>query len=219
VAAFVPEAIVADLASLGEAPEPGFDALLAGPGIGSDAAQAIEIVRTSATPTVLDADALNHLARTRTPEGALALPRRETIVWTPHPGEFHRLTGATPRGDTERLDAARAFVGAHGGVLVLKGHRTVVASRRGFAINTTGNPGMATAGAGDVLSGILVALLGQGYDAFDAARLAAHVHGLAGDLAAERLGVTALVARDLIDHLPEAWRRVERGEPPRHHQP
>src|SRR5206468_739061 len=109
-----------------------------------------------------------------------------------------------PSGDAERVAASERFVRARGGVLVLKGHRTVVMDRERYAINCTGNPGMATAGTGDVLSGMITAFLGQGLAPFEAARAAVHLHGRAGDLAAEVVGEIPLVASDLIDHLPRA---------------
>ena len=99
----------------------------------------------------------------------------------------------------------RARIGA---VVVLKGHRTVITDGKQLAINATGNPGMATAGTGDVLTGMIAALVGQGLSPYDAARLGCHVHGLAGDLAAAELGQVSLVASDLIAYLPQAWREV-----------
>jgi NAD(P)H-hydrate epimerase len=100
---------------------------------------------------------------------------------------------------------ADKWAAAHGVVLVLKGHRTIVTDGKQHFENTTGNPGMATAGSGDVLTGIIAALLGQGLSPFAAAQLAVYLHGLAGDLAAATLGQVALLARDIIDYLPAAF--------------
>jgi NAD(P)H-hydrate epimerase len=125
-------------------------------------------------------------------------------VLTPHPGEFARLVDKKLDGDA-RNDAALQLAARCGIVVVLKGHRTLVTDGRRRAINTTGNPGMATGGTGDVLTGLITALACQGLDAFDAARLGVHLHGLAGDLAAEELGQVSLVASDLIQYLPEAF--------------
>lgn len=190
-----------------------FDAIAIGPGLGrspgltESVASAYERI---ATPMVVDADGLNALAErpdTLTRPGG---PR----VLTPHAGEFARLNGAAladPDDGAERRDKAAALArrdptGAT--VVVLKGARTVVTDGYRFSVNATGNPGMATAGAGDVLTGVVAALLGQGLSAFDAARLGAHTHGLAGDLAAKRLGPIGMIATDLIDNLPAAWTRL-----------
>jgi NAD(P)H-hydrate epimerase len=161
-------------------------------------------------PIVLDADALNVVA------GDLEMLRDRSgaLVTTPHPGEASRLLGRqVPRDEAGRIAAAREISRRTRGICCLKGHRTVVADGERVYVNTTGNSGMATAGAGDVLAGIMSAYLAAcatGIDArwkpFDAAAAAVHVHGLAGDLAAERLGRRALVASDLIEHLPAAQR-------------
>src|SRR5262249_16018792 len=130
------------------------------------------------------------------------------------------LLGRTvPRDADGRVAAARELAERAGAIVCLKGHGTVVAEPSGRArVNSTGNPGMATAGAGDVLAGILVADLARvrrasdaGWSALDAARAAAHVHGLAGDLAAERTGERALIASDLVDELAAAQRRFDGG--------
>jgi NAD(P)H-hydrate epimerase len=156
-------------------------------------------------PAVFDADALNALAAQpdvlRKPGG----PR----VLTPHPGEFARLIGAkqiAARDEQER-EAVRLAAECHA-VIILKGHRTLVTDGQKQAHNTTGNPGMATGGTGDVLTGVTTALLCQGLSPFDAARLAAHVHGLAGDLAAAELGEVSLIASDLVRLLPKAFQQV-----------
>jgi ADP-dependent NAD(P)H-hydrate dehydratase len=156
-------------------------------------------------PAVFDADALNALAAQPEALGKPGGPR----VLTPHPGEFARLVQAKDIGkrDVQELQAIE-LAGELSVVIVLKGHRTLITDGKRHAHNTTGNPGMATGGTGDVLTGVITALLGQGLSPFDAARLGAHVHGLAGDLAAAELGEGSLVASDLIRFLPLAFRQV-----------
>jgi NAD(P)H-hydrate epimerase len=132
---------------------------------------------------------------------------------TPHPGEFARLTGRDTKAvQGQRRELARDYARQHGVVLVLKGAGTLVTDGLRVYVNTTGNPGMATGGSGDVLSGILGALIAQGLDTFSAAVLGVHVHGLAGDLACDRVGEVSLIASDLIDHLPQAFRMISREE-------
>ena len=129
---------------------------------------------------------------------------------TPHPGEMARLIGAeTAAVQRRRLDVARGLAAESRAVVVLKGYRTLVADPEGRAgVNPTGNPGMATGGTGDVLSGILGALLARGLDAWTAATAGVYVHGLAGDVAAARFGQESLLAGDLIDALPVAIRSL-----------
>jgi NAD(P)H-hydrate epimerase len=200
-------------AALGENLER-FDALAIGPGLGTSAGArhlVALLLETFGGPHLLDADALNLIAMH--PE--IAARREPRRVWTPHPGEFERLTGELPRGEAERRAAAERFVRARGGVIVLKGHRTVVADGERCFINRTGNPGMATGGAGDVLTGVIVSLLGQGFPPFEAAALGARLHGRAGDLAAAILGECSLVAGDIVEHLPAAiGENLEAAAPP-----
>jgi NAD(P)H-hydrate epimerase len=151
-------------------------------------------------PMVVDADALNALADS---PNVLSSPGGPRIL-TPHPGEFARLYGSKPRTDEKRVQAAAELAIKTQALIVLKGHRTCVSDGTTTTLNTTGNPGMATGGSGDVLTGLIAALWGQGLAGFDAARLGVHLHGLAGDLAAARLGQVSLIATDLIDALPEA---------------
>jgi NAD(P)H-hydrate epimerase len=167
-----------------------------------------QLYREVKQPMVVDADALFALARQ--PQ-LLAHPGGPRVL-TPHPGEFGRLTGRESIPNNEREMLARDFAQRTGVVLVLKGHRTVIADGEQLAINSTGNPGMATGGTGDVLTGIITALLGQGLSPYDAARLGVYVHGLAGDLAASELGEVSLIAHDLVDFLPTAWQLVSSGE-------
>ena len=164
-------------------------------------------------PVVLDADALSAIA------DEPGLPRRCSgpVVLTPHPGEAQRLLGRpVPRDDDGRRTAASELADRTGAVVCLKGARTVVATQERVWVNSTGNPGMATAGAGDVLAGVVAAYLAAwnaggapAWTPFDCAIAAVHVHGLAGDLAAEALGRRAVVASDLVEHLPAAQARFE----------
>jgi ADP-dependent NAD(P)H-hydrate dehydratase len=179
-----------------------------GPGLGQGGAIGF-LLRTiftqTATPLVLDADALNALAEA--PDELLSLRRGPTVL-TPHPGEFGRLIGCgTAEVQVRRRELAIDFARRHGVVVVLKGHGTVVTDGKRVFVNTTGNPGMATGGSGDVLTGLIGALLVQGLEPFGAAQLGVHVHGRAGDLAAADLGMESLIASDLLDHLPAAFQR------------
>lgn len=156
-------------------------------------------------PLVLDADALNHV-HTDVERVASARP---PVVLTPHPGEAARLLGCTTAEvQADRVEVARLLADRARSVVVLKGARTVVCdgiSNDGFVtVNTTGNPGLATAGSGDVLTGVITALIAQGTAPADAARLGVWLHGRAGDLAAAALGPRSVTASDVIDELPEA---------------
>jgi NAD(P)H-hydrate epimerase len=183
------------------------DALAIGPGLGSGEetrAAVLAIIDRCEAPLVIDADGLNALAGA---VGALPLPdRSRPAVLTPHPGEAARLLGrSTTDVQRDRVASARDLARISRAVVVLKGHQSLVADPDGLvAINSTGNPGMASGGTGDVLTGIVGALLARGLDAWDAARLAVHVHGDAGDRAARRLGQDGLIASDLLDELPAA---------------
>jgi len=156
-------------------------------------------------PLVLDADALNAFAG---PEARHLNGRGRTIVITPHPGEMARLTGLTiAEIQSKRLDVARQFAREHELIVVLKGHRTLVAAPDGTVwVNPTGNPGMATGGTGDVLTGIVCGMLAQHpRQALLATALAVYLHGLAGDLARDAVGENSVVATDLVRFLPEAF--------------
>lgn len=161
-------------------------------------------------PLVLDADGLNNLARIDN----WPARRRCPIVLTPHPGEFSRLTGrAIPEIQSDRqahaIAACREWLSAaqvaEPLVLLLKGEGTVITDGRRVRINVTGNPGMATGGTGDVLTGLVAALIAQGLAPLDAAVLGAHLHGLAGDLAAADLTQPAMTASDLLARIPKAF--------------
>ena len=185
------------------------DVVVVGPGLGQndDIAGLVRgIVTSDAHPVVIDADALNAIAATT---GFFAAGPYGDIVMTPHPGEFARLTKLDTKAvQSQRRELAIRYAREHGVVLVLKGAGTIVTDGRRVYINTTGNPGMATGGTGDVLSGILGALIAQGLDMFDAAVLGVHVHGLAGDFARDHVGEVSLIATDLLVYLPEAFRAV-----------
>ncbi|MBM3968936.1 MAG: NAD(P)H-hydrate dehydratase [Planctomycetes bacterium] len=180
----------------------GKDALALGPGLGQSRGVATivnSLFSEVSQPMVVDADALNVLAPQRA-----AGPR----ILTPHPGEFARLIGSDiATVQQQRAKLAAEFAAAHRVILVLKGQGTVVTDGDRVAINRTGNPGMATGGSGDVLTGLIAALLAQGMPAFEAAQLGAHLHGLAGDLAAAELSQPALIASDLPKFLAQAWQR------------
>lgn len=161
-------------------------------------------------PMVIDADGLNALAARREGLGRPAAPR----ILTPHPGEFARLLGVPRVPAAEREAAAVELAGQWGVVVVLKGYRTLITDGARRAVNPTGNPGMATGGSGDVLTGLIAALACQGLAPFEAARLGAYLHGLAGDLAARELGQESLMASDLVRFLPQAFaeRRRQVGQ-------
>jgi ADP-dependent NAD(P)H-hydrate dehydratase len=159
------------------------------------------LFRTLSLPTVVDADALNALSAR---PDALSQPVGPRIL-TPHPGEFARLVGKKLSPE-DRNAAAAELARRSSAVVVLKGHRTCTTDGQRTAINTTGNPGMASGGSGDVLTGLIVALACQGLEPFDAARLGVYLHGLAGDLAAAELGQLGTTATDLVRFLPQAIR-------------
>lgn len=180
-------------------------AVALGPGLGQSAELrelVVELYRTIDRPVLVDADGLNLLAESPDALRSVAVAPR---ILTPHPGEFSRLLGGRTFKDVdERRAAADELAVRSGAVVLLKGHRTYITDGQRAAENPTGNPGMATGGTGDVLSGLIVALICQGMTAFDAARAGAYLHGLAGDLAAAELGQISLIASDLILFLPQA---------------
>jgi NAD(P)H-hydrate epimerase len=191
------------------------DAVVLGPGLGQSAqARAFvhEFVARCSAPLIVDADGLNAFAAAP-PQAASAerLRRSQPTVLTPHPGEAARLLGGSARDvQARRLEAARALAERCGAVVALKGQRTLIARPDArTAVNPTGNPGMATGGTGDVLAGMVGALLARGHDAWTAATAAAYVHGLAGDHAAARLGEESLLAGDVADGLADALRSLE----------
>ena len=185
-------------------------AVALGPGLGLDPGTVDvvrSVVRQCEVSMVLDADGLNILS-----EHLDDLPDRSApTILTPHPGEMARLLGMSSREVQEdRFEAARRLARRTDAVVVLKGHRTLICQPDGEThINPTGNPGMATGGSGDVLTGLLAALLGRGYDPWLAATLGVFLHGLAGDLALDELGAESLAAGDLLAALPRAFQRLE----------
>lgn len=188
-----------------------YNAVAVGPGLGQgkeSEAALLRLIGNCTAPMVVDADALNILSRNK--EWLYRLPAG--CVLTPHPGEFERLFGkATSR--YQAIESVRAVARDCGIVIVLKGaYTTIIAPDGNLYFNSTGNSGMATGGSGDVLTGIILALLAQGYDSATAARIAVYLHGLAGDMAAMDKGQTALVAGDIVGYLPSAWRILERKE-------
>lgn len=209
----VPEAIIeadADEKFFTEATDTSdVDAVCIGPGLHQQESTAIALIsqiRRTTVPIVLDADALNILANHR----AWLQQLPSGIVMTPHPKEFDRLNGSPCADSYERLSRARSMAEQLKGYIVLKGHYTALCMPDGrVAFNTTGNAGMATAGSGDVLAGIITGLLARGYAQADACAIGMFLHGLAGDIAAEELGQESLTASDIIGCLPKAFLELE----------
>ena len=182
-----------------------YDAVGAGPGLGLDERTGWafhELIAHCTRPMVLDADALNLLAQN--PGWLKEVPKGSIL--TPHPGEYKRLAGEWAN-DYDRLQKQQGFAKAHGLVVLVKGAYTTICTPEGQVyFNSTGNPGMASGGSGDVLTGVVAALLGQGFGPERSARLGVYLHGLAGDLAAREKGEYGLVASDIAEKLPEAFR-------------
>jgi ADP-dependent NAD(P)H-hydrate dehydratase len=185
------------------------DVVAVGPGLGqSDVTPTLLTVLFDRAnkPLVVDADGLNALARLPAADWKT---RRQPAVLTPHPGEFARLTDQTADAVRDRREElATQYAAAHQVILVLKGHRTIVTDGSRVYRNDTGNPGMATGGTGDVLTGLIAALIGQRLAPFDAAILGVWAHGRAGDLAAAELSQAGMIASDLLTHLPAALREM-----------
>lgn len=182
-----------------------YNAVGIGPGLGvsqETEAALIDLLQTNQCPVVLDADALNLIAKDR--HVLTALPKNSIL--TPHPKELDRLTGKS-QNSYERLAKACALAQLSNTHIVLKGHYSVLVTPAGKCyFNPTGNVGMATAGSGDVLTGIILALLAQGYTGEEAAKTGVYIHGKAGDLAMRKYGTIGLNAGDIIEYLPTAWR-------------
>ena len=185
-----------------------FDAMGIGPGIGQSEQTAVALVaqiRRTQCPCVADADALNILGNRR----AWLQQLPQGIILTPHPKEFDRLEGHCA-DSYERLTKARNLAQRLKGYVILKGHHTAICLPDGNVLfNATGNAGMATAGSGDVLTGIITGLLARGYKQQDACVLGVYLHGLAGDLAANDLGEESLMASDIIQYIPRAFKRLQ----------
>ena len=195
------KAIHAVLEAIGEN-----DAVAFGPGIGTSGAirSVLEILlEQQPLRLIIDADGLNNLAGIKNWPARL----KAKLILTPHPGEMKRLWSGLFREQlpAERQEQALQLAQRTNTVVVLKGAGTVVTDGEKVYINKTGNPGMATAGSGDVLTGVITALLGQGLSDFDAAVLGVYLHGLAGDIAAGKIGRVSLIATDIIDSLPDAF--------------
>jgi NAD(P)H-hydrate epimerase len=185
-----------------------YTAIGIGPGLGckSNSGKGLKMLLERAkVPLVIDADALNLLSRN--PDWIGLLP--EGTILTPHPKEFDRLAGEST-DSFERHVKQRDFAAKHHVVVVLKGAHTGVAAPDGaYWFNTTGNPGMATGGSGDVLTGLITGLLAQGLSSLDAALAGVYLHGLAGDLAAEASSEEAMIAGDISRHFGEAFRKIK----------
>ncbi len=187
-------------------------AVALGPGLSRSQdldALVLKLYRQIPCPLVLDADALNALAEQ--PDWGHAAAAR---ILTPHPGEFGRLANKSVREVQANREAeAQRLAHDRGVIVILKGNATCISDGNQLTVNPTGNPGMASGGSGDVLTGLLAGILAQRLDAFAAAQLAVYLHGLAGDIAAQRLGQDSLIASDLINAIPQAmqWLRKSWG--------
>jgi NAD(P)H-hydrate epimerase len=189
------------------------DVIAAGPGLGhSDDILGLVrwLLESSGKPLVLDADALNVLAA----DTSILSSLREPVVLTPHPGEFARLAGiGVAAVQANRIEqGAKLAALAEPLVVVLKGAGTVVTDGRRVYVNQTGNPGMATGGAGDALTGMIAALIGQKLPAFEAAQLGVYLHGLAGDIARDQNGMVGMIAGDIVDAIPDAFDHAAHAE-------
>lgn len=187
------------------------DVIAIGPGIGVDSerVQVVkEVLLNCRKPVIIDADGLNCLSEM----GLDVLKERKgATVITPHPGEMARLIGVkTKELQKKRIEYSKEIWNRYNITVVLKGTGTIVgSSNKDIYINTTGNPGMATAGSGDVLTGIIASLLGQGISSYDAAVLGVYLHGLSGDLAKIEKGEYGMIARDILENLPNSIKAVE----------
>ena len=203
----VPEAIVhAEPVELGR-----YKAIAIGPGLGQEEDTALammEQIQGTSLPLVLDADAINILSTHRNWLGRI--PKRSIL--TPHIGELERLTGKCM--DTyERLSKVKELAAYLQSYIIVKGAWTCIVTPEGnFHFNPTGNPGMATAGSGDVLTGILLALLAQGYTQEEACKLGVYIHGMAGDIAAEEMTEISMTSSDIVQALPAAWKKITRTQ-------
>jgi NAD(P)H-hydrate epimerase len=188
------------------------DVVLFGPGLScnEDTGGILKaLVECCEKPMIIDADGLNLLAA----EPSLLENLRCEAVITPHPAEMGRLTGlGTGEVQKDRIGIAKKFADEYGLTVVLKGAGTVIATNDGrIAINPTGNDGMATAGSGDVLAGMIASLLGQGLPTYEAAAAGVYLHGLAGNFAAHDKGTASLIASDIIANIPQAFKEIANG--------
>ena len=198
------------------------DVIAIGPGLGvSEGTEKImsQLVQKSAVPMVIDADGINAMALSvkRQASSEILKKAKAPVILTPHPGEMARLLKSSAEvrksgssEGTDKISTSLLFSKATGTYVVLKGAPTVIAGPEGRAfINVTGNPGMATAGSGDVLTGLIASLAGQGLSPLEASTLGVYLHGTAGDLAAREKGEPSLIASDIIEFLPEAFSRLD----------
>ncbi|MDI6600333.1 MAG: NAD(P)H-hydrate dehydratase [Thermoanaerobacteraceae bacterium] len=179
-----------------------FDVVAVGPGLGmggSVKAFMDGLIRNCPLPMVIDADGLNNI------DPSLLLKSKASVVVTPHPGEMARLTNRkTEEINDDRISSTRDFTRRYKAACVLKGARTVIAAENRYYISPTGNPGMATAGSGDVLTGVIAGFIGQGFSITDAAILGTYIHGLAGDMLVEKRGEYGMTATDIALYIPAA---------------
>lgn len=176
----------------------GKDAVLIGPGIGQSEgslAVVLAVLEHYTGPVVLDADGINVLKAHKD----VLRSRTSPTILTPHEGEFQRFGGVLTEN---RIESASALAKEYGVIVLLKGHRTVITDGENTYLNTTGNPGMATGGSGDVLAGMITSLLGQGLSALEAAACGAWLHGAAGDICAQEIGQYGMLPSDMLSVLP-----------------
>jgi NAD(P)H-hydrate epimerase len=188
----------------------GKTALAVGPGISTQPqvqALLLRLIPETAVPLVIDADGITAVALR--PE--ILKESKDSVVLTPHPGEMARLVGLTPhKVQEDRIGIAKGFSSTYGCIVVLKGDKTVIATpEEEIYINPTGNPGMASGGTGDVLTGLIGGLIAQGLPPLEAAKWGVFLHGLAGDRAAQAIGEIPLIASDIIDRIPEALSAIK----------
>ncbi|MFT6855247.1 MAG: hydroxyethylthiazole kinase-like uncharacterized protein yjeF [Cyclobacteriaceae bacterium] len=210
----VPESIVLEeeheeVVSEIEIPEK-INVIAIGPGLGKNPTTRkalYALLENVDKPIVIDADAINFIAAHK---DLLALIPKGSVL-TPHPGEFERLVGSWAT-ENEKLEKLKLFCRTHQVFMVLKGAFSAICNPNGLVVfNTTGNAGMATAGSGDVLTGVITGIIAQGYLPEYSLMLGVYIHGLAGDLAKNKLGRTGLIASDIVDHLPEAFKSLEKA--------
>ncbi|WP_077369790.1 NAD(P)H-hydrate dehydratase [Anaerosalibacter sp. Marseille-P3206] len=187
------------------------DVIAIGPGLGVDGERRIiveELLKSIEKPVVLDADGLNCISN----KTGILESRREKTVITPHPGELSRLLNISIVDiQNDRIKFAKMASEKYNSITILKGANTIVSSENGeIYINQTGNPGMATAGSGDVLTGVIASFLGQGIDAMKASILGVYCHGLAGDLASIDIGEYGLIARDILKYIPKSINTIQK---------
>jgi ADP-dependent NAD(P)H-hydrate dehydratase / NAD(P)H-hydrate epimerase len=186
-----------------------FNVIGTGPGLGTEKVTKTaigQLLATSSHPLVIDADAINIISSSEKLKSQL---KTNKVIFTPHPKEFERLVGNS-QNDYHRLEKLLQFCEEYNCYVILKGNNSVLGTPEGkLYFNTTGNPGMATGGTGDVLTGIITALVAQKYTLEEACLVGMYVHGLAGDLAANTVGEISMTASDVIDHLPQAFMQMQ----------